>query len=266
MNFQKVKIELLAVWVVLSLPALSIDGCRLMNRDSSEQFLGGVKIRDVKDDSGLSQPDEAARIIYVRDFKLDAKNLQDDSGVKDMMPEPPHGGLFGRLEQRLPHPFASEDPVSKAKQIVNSMAQALVDQFVAKGMPAQRLSSSEDILPTDGWLVQGMFTEVGEGNRLKRAVIGFGEGATSMQIQVGVSDLASKWPRQPFIMFGTVKDPSKMPGAVVTMNPYVAAAKFVMEKNATDKNIKSSAEQIVDEILKYDQKFKEEAATNRTGK
>jgi len=126
-------------------------------------------------------------------------------------------------------------------------------------MPAQRLTASSKALPTEGWLVQGVFTEVDEGNRLKRAVIGFGQGATSMEIQVGVSDLASRQPRQPFILFGTVKDPGKMPGAIVTMNPYVAAAKFVMEKNATKKDIKNSADQIVSEILKYEQQSKGQA-------
>ena len=104
----------------------------------------------------------------------------------------------------------------------------------------------------------GAFTEVDEGNRLKRAVIGFGQGSTQMTVQIGVSDLASKNPQAPFIIFGTIKDPSKLPGAVVTMNPYVAAAKFVMEKNASSKDVKNTAKQIVAEILKYKQKFSEQ--------
>jgi hypothetical protein len=41
------------------------------------------------------------------------------------------------------------------------------------------------------------------------------------------------------------------------MNPYVAAAKFVLEKNATDKDIQKTAEQIVNEILKNFEKFKQ---------
>jgi hypothetical protein len=107
-------------------------------------------------------------------------------------------------------------------------------------------------------LINGVFTEVDEGNRLKRAVIGFGQGSTQMTVQIGVSDLASKNPQAPFIIFGTIKDPGKMPGAVVTMNPYVAAAKFVMEKNASSSDVKNTAKQIVAEILKYKQKFIEQ--------
>jgi alpha-N-acetylglucosamine transferase len=44
------------------------------------------------------------------------------------------------------------------------------------------------------------------------------------------------------------------------MNPYVAAAKFVMEKNATERDIRNTATQIVVEVLKYENKIKEEAA------
>ncbi|HLN88288.1 MAG TPA: DUF4410 domain-containing protein, partial [Candidatus Limnocylindrales bacterium] len=132
-----------------------------------------------------------------------------------------------------------------------------VQHFVAKGLTAQRLRHSIGKLPPEGWLVQGIFTEVDEGNRLKRAGIGFGKGATSMTLQVGISDLASPDPRAVFVMFGTAKDPSMIPGAVVTMNPYVAAAKFVLQKNATERDIRKSAEQIVEEILKYEQQIME---------
>ena len=47
--------------------------------------------------------------------------------------------------------------------------------------------------------------EVGEGNRLKRAGIGFGSGAMSMDLQVGISDLASPDPRGAFVVSGTAK-------------------------------------------------------------
>jgi hypothetical protein len=139
------------------------------------------------------------------------------------------------------------------------MSQSLIRNLRNKGFTAQRLSGPQATLPRDGWLLQGIFTEVDEGNRIKRAVIGFGRGATSMNVQVGVSNLASAQRQTPFILFGTVKDPKKVPGAAATMNPYVAAARFVMEKNATEKDIEKTAEQIVDEILKHTEKFKEQA-------
>ncbi len=52
------------------------------------------------------------------------------------------------------------------------------------------------------------------------------------------------------MFIGTVKDPKKMPGAVVTMNPYVAGAKFVLEKNASEKDVVQSAKKIAEAIKK----------------
>ncbi len=147
------------------------------------------------------------------------------------------------------------------------MSESLIKSLRAKGLDAQRQPSGPQTeLPHNGWLMQGIFTEVDQGNRIKRAVIGFGRGATKMGVQVGVSNLAGSQPRTPFIIFGTFKAPKKTPGAAVTINPYVAAAKFVMEKNATEKDIEKTAEQIVDEILKYTQKFKEQARAGKSTK
>ena len=69
-----------------------------------------------------------------------------------------------------------------------------------------------------------------------------------MEIQASISDLVNVTPREPFIVYGTVKCPKRMPGAIIAKNPYVATAKFLMGKNAAEKDIKITAEQIVDEI------------------
>lgn len=41
-----------------------------------------------------------------------------------------------------------------------------------------------------------------------------------------------------------------MPGAVITMNPYVAAAKFVMSRSASEKDVEHTAAKIAAEIVK----------------
>ena len=139
---------------------------------------------------------------------------------------------------------------------MNLLSESLVSDLTDSGIPAQRRAQGS-ALPSDGWLLHGAFVEVDEGSRQRRAVIGFGSGATSMEVMVGVNDLARN-PEAPFIIFGTITDPSKLPGAVVTLNPYVAAAKFVIEKNATDRDVKHTSKEIVSELLKYQDKFKEE--------
>lgn len=233
------------VWHVflLSLAALAV-GCQAHN--PSHQALGAVEIRNeqVKGAWPVARP----TMIYVSDFALDVAHFEADQGIGAELP----GRLRGRLGQVLPHPLAKAEPEQQVEKIIAEMSRSLINGFKDKGFAAQHLSNIGSApLPQGGWLLQGVFTEVDEGNRLKRATIGFGQGATQMEVQVSMHDLTSANPREPFIVFGTVIDPKKIPGAVITMNPYVAAAKFVLEKNATEKDIQKTAEQIVDEILKH---------------
>jgi len=204
-------------------------------------ILGGVNVTG--DEVRKPLPDQPPGIIYISDFALYAKEHSEDEGVS--------GALPGRLGKRMPHPLARGESAEKAFHIVEDMAESLVQNLVERGMTARRLSDASGDLPVDGWLVQGVFTEVDEGNRIRRAVIGFGRGSSSMDLQIGISNLASSEPRAPFLIIGTTKDPNMIPGAIVTMNPYVAAAKFVLAKNAAPKDIKKTAALIADEIIKY---------------
>jgi len=224
-------------------------GCQTASDSYGRKLVGGVEVKG--DEVKGPLPQRAPRLIYVVDFALDAENYAADEGIRGVLP--------GRLGQRLPRLLPKENPSERARQIVETMAESVVEYLSEKGLAAQRLRSTAGNLPHEGWLLQGIFTEVGEGNRLKRAGIGFGSGATSMDLQLGISDLASPGPHAAFVVFGTVKDPSRIPGAAVTRNPYVAAAKFVLQKNATERDIKRTAEQIAEEIVKYEKQIKEKA-------
>ena len=217
--------------------------------EMTDAIQGGVTIKEERPTG--SQPATPPRAVYVQDFLLDHASIQTDEGVR------------GRIRplQRAPRAPAHGDPQKEAQKLVTLMSEGLVKHLGEAGFPATRLQAGAP-LPKEGWLIRGAFTEVDEGNRMKRAVIGFGSGATSMEAQVSASDLASD-PAAPFIIFGTIKDPGKMPGAVVTMNPFVAGAKFVMEKNASEKDVDRTAKEIVQEMIKYKDKFKEQADSHK---
>jgi len=55
---------------------------------------------------------------------------------------------------------------------------------------------------------------------------------------------------------------SKLPGAVVATNPYVAGAKFVFQKDTTERDIAKTAEQFIQEILKFEQQIREETPSD----
>jgi hypothetical protein len=115
------------------------------------------------------EPSKPPRTVYVEDFALDYQNLQTDEGLR---------GRVGVL-QRLPRVRPQPDPAEQARKLVNLLAESLVADLTEAGIPAQRIAPGA-ALPADGWLVHGAFVEVDEGNRLRRAVIGFGSGATHM--------------------------------------------------------------------------------------
>lgn len=215
-------------------------------------LIGTARVqRETQAGPGPSRP---PRTVYVEDFSLDYQSVQADEGLR---------GRVGVLE-RLPRLRPQADPAEQARKLVNLLSESLVADLTEVGVRAQRITPSA-ALPAEGWLLHGAFVEVDEGNRLRRAVIGFGSGASHMEVLVGVNDLATH-PEAPFIIFGTVTDPSKLPGAVVSMNPYMAAARFVMEKNATEKDVRHTSKEIVSEILKYQDKFREQAESPQSAK
>ncbi len=230
---------------LLLLLVLAVMGCTSGAQTQAKNVvLGGAKIQAEQETGAPALP---PRTVYVEDFVLDYQNIQSDEGLR---------GRLGVL-QLVPRIRPQADPAERARRLVDLLAQSLVTDLAEAGIPAQRLPPGAAV-PAEGWLLQGAFVEADEGNRLRRAVIGFGVGGTQMEVVVGVSDLARN-PVAPFIIFGAVSDPSKLPGAVVTLNPYVAAAKFVLEKSATDRDVKHTSKEIVNELLKYKGKFEEEA-------
>jgi hypothetical protein len=198
-----------------------------------DRVTGGARVESETATAAL--PSAPARRVYVQDFSIDVEATE------------PRTGLFGR--PRLFQQLTGEDPATHAKRIVDDLATSLVKDLNAAGVPAERLPASAP-LPSEGWLIRGVFTEADSGNTMRRAIIGFGSGKTDMEVQVGVSDLATN-PTESFLLFGTVTDPSRLPGGVVTRNPYVVAAKFVLEKGAPRRDVEHTAKTIADELVKF---------------
>ena len=178
-------------------------------------------------------------VVYVSDFELDAENLQVDQGSAIGQNRP---GLMERRSKR-----EQKDPEAQAKRLVDVMSTSLVGDLQKAGYKAFRLTTGETN-PTSGALLHGVFTEVDEGNRIHRAVIGFGSGQATMSLYVTLRDLAH--PDVPLYNSVDAGDSGKKPGAVIMMNPYAAAAKFVMEKNAPEKTVKKTAQEITTQLTK----------------
>ena len=184
-----------------------------------------------------ASPDKS-KTIYVTDFELDAQNVQPD--------EAPSGRIRGNGPLRRATGHGTGDAAQQAQHIVNLMADSLVSDFQKAGYIAQRVAPGSESIGA-GYLVKGVFTEVDQGNRVRRAVIGFGAGEVNMQLYVSVSDAAHG---ENLYTLDKDETSGKRPGAAITMNPIALGVKFVMQKNASDKVVKKTAKQISEEVIK----------------
>ncbi len=205
-------------------------------------LLMGCRTATVTSQRELAPAPTKPVVIYVADFELDVATIQHEEGI---LPET--RGPLGRVSKRLSG--ASSDPESRARQLIDLMADSVVKNLNKAGLAAMRLAPGTP-LPADGWLVRGVFTEVQEGNRLRRAMIGFGSGQTDLQVITGIDSL-SLGPPKPLYEVNTDASSGKTPGAAPTLiiGPYGAAARFVIAGKDLDRNIKQTAAKIAEQVI-----------------
>jgi hypothetical protein len=199
--------------------------------------------------SGVSNAVATPSIIYVSDFYLDPAMIQKETIIQH------EGPLRSRLEE-----LRGDDPADQARKLIRALSDGIVASLTKAGFQTEampnRVALRKDFypenvdLPKSGWLVGGWFTKVDEGNRVAQAVVGFGIGAEKADTQVVVFDLANN-PRQPFLFIGTETGANLMPGGIVTKNPYVMAAKFVISRGATERDVKRQGAAIAESIVKF---------------
>jgi len=192
--------------------------------------------------AALSSADKNT-LIYVKDFDLDPANFKQDKGGitgKGYLLPPPPGSFLRRKRQ---------DPATEANNLIRLMSESLIADLQKAGFTARRLSSTED-RPSKGLIMSGVFTELNEGNQMRRALLGFGSGKAKMQLYVRVADASHG--DQPLYQTATQKNGGKTPGATIALNPYAGAAGFVvkfgMTKTEPEKMVKKTASKITAQV------------------
>ena len=144
----------------------------------------------------------------------------------------------------------------KASQSATTLSKDIVNEFMNEGFKAHRLDP-QLVLPSDGWLVRGAFyaTDAG-GNIVPTELLG-GEQKPNTEVSVSVANLA-KDPNNPFIVFGK-SEALKGQGAPVGWNPYVVAAKFVINQVESATDLQKLAHEIVQTIMSNKQIVEEKA-------
>jgi hypothetical protein len=93
---------------------------------------------------------------------------------------------------------------------------------LALGFVASRVARGTQVSGQNVLVVDGEFTDINQGNRLRRMVIGLGSGQATINAQVQVYQIANGATQQ-IMNFATEANSGKMPGAALTA-PAGAAA------------------------------------------
>jgi hypothetical protein len=198
----------------------------------------------VKDDAEPGADVPAPTAIYVGQFTADADAVKASRGIigegEGLLQNRPHllggGGLLGG-EGPLQRRTAEDNPTPAS--VEDTIENAIADGLGQQGLSVPTGQLQPGMTPPPGsWVVTGAFVTVDPGNRAERAAVGFGAGAATAQVDVSI-DAVKGDERIPVARMDGAADSGKMPGGAVTMNPYVIAARFVIGRKATDRDLET---------------------------
>jgi hypothetical protein len=133
----------------------------------------------------------------------------------------------------------------RANALVTAMSENLLRTLGRAGYTVRRVRAGE-ALPQAGLRIRGVFAEADEQNRIRRLLVGSDSPTPKVLLYVGVDDLAR--PEQP--LYELAKPPSNdgKHGPVISVTAYSPVARFEMDKNPSDDDIKKITGDIVADL------------------
>jgi Domain of unknown function (DUF4410) len=161
---------------------------------------------------------------------------------------------------RLYRNWSGEDQTSQQVQLAQSTAQNICVEVATslanKGWNAACQPRGTPLTGNNVLIIDGAFTDISEGNRLRRMVVGLGVGASVVDTQVGLYQNSNGSTTQ-LLTFTTHADSGKMPGVGITgpagaaAGGAAAAASIGVNVAASGvKNITSSTAYLTDQSAK----------------
>ena len=131
-------------------------------------------------------------------------------------------GFFQNTYRNLTDSNQDQSQVQLGDQTANALADEMVQQLQTLGFVASKVARGTQVSGQNVLIVDGSFTDVNQGNRLRRMVIGLGSGQSNLAAQVQVYQMANGMNMQ-IMNFATQANSGSMPGAALTA-PAGAAA------------------------------------------
>jgi hypothetical protein len=212
----------------------------------------------------------SSRVVYVTDFELDVVRRRAQksssagatpvitssatSGTAPTSPGAPSGPMPSDSSSKTSGSSASakpvdseadEGPTDRAKALVTAMSDNLVKALEKAGYTVHRVRGG-DAPPHAGLRIRGVFAEPDEQNRIRRLLVGSDSTTPKMLLYIGVDNLAR--PEQPLYELAKPTSNDGKHGPVITVTSYSPVARFEMEKNPADDDLKKIATDIVADL------------------
>jgi hypothetical protein len=208
------------------------------------------------------------KVVYVNDFDLEvARRGAEKNSPPGIASDAVSGEPSGAPSARAPSsatPTASSSkpprspasvrpaeaqvdrsPTDRANTLVNVMSENLVRALEKSGYTVRRLRAGET-QPQAGLRIRGVFAEPDEENRIRRLLIGGDSATPKMLLYVGVDNLAR--PEQPLYELAKPASNDGRHGPVISVTSYSPVARFEMDKNPADDDIKKITADIVADL------------------
>jgi len=180
-----------------------------------------------------AEPSAAAVPVFVGDFELPAVPVT---------PKPRPGSATSANQQKPPEKGVSDEPLGpavQARRMMDFFAATLIETLQKNGYNATRKRGQN---PPAGALLRGVFAEPDASNRIRRALLGGTSTNPRFLLYVGIFNLER--PDQPLYQLAPVQSPSSDYGPVITLNNYIPLAKYEVDKNPSDEDVRKICAQI----------------------
>ena len=195
--------------------------------------------------TGMPKP----QLIVVHDFAVspDAVSLE--------------GAVGARLMDKAKGTSEAEERLKVGQAVARVVTENLVKEISKLGIPARAASAGTPA--GSGLSVEGQFLSVDQGNRLRRAVVGFGAGASEVKALVQIYETTAAG-RRLVQDFSTTAKSARRPGmgpmgaagaAAGRAATSVAVSSGVTAATAHSQSVEGDATYVADEIAKVLKKF-----------
>jgi hypothetical protein len=176
--------------------------------------------------------------IWVGDFELDSIGAKPKPPVRTA--EVPQKQIPGS-----PPVYNDADaPSAQARRLTEFLTASLLQAFGKKGLSAARAEGNKG---TAGALIRGIFAEPDMRNRIRRAQLGGGSPNPRFLLYVGIFNLARQ--EQALYQLAPAQSPDDRYGPVITLNTYIPLAKYELDKNPSEEEVKKICDQIVASLV-----------------